>query len=887
MEATYNGSGGLQPSTGTRSHTVNKGNTTTTISLATNPSVVGQSVTLTASVSPVTPATGTPGGTVQFKDAGVDIGSPVPLTSGSAALSTAFSSTGSHAITAVYSGDATFNASTGAATQTVNKATTTTAVASDVNPSSFGQVVTFTATVTPVAPGAGTPGGTVQFRDNGVDLGAPVTLADGCASFTTSSLTTGTHNINAVYSGDANFIASNGALTQTVNKADAVVTLNAADLVQTYNATPRIVGYTTTPAGLTGVSLTYNGSPTAPTTAGTYTVVAALNNANYEAPNAIGTLTVNKATATLTLGNLTHTYDGSPKSATVTSNPTDLTGISITYNGSPTPPTNAGNYLVVASLTNTNYEAANAIGTLVINKAAATITLADLEHTYDGSPKSASATTNPAGLSGLSITYNGSSTPPTNAGNYAVVATLTNTNYEAPNASGTLVIGKATASITLADLAHTYNGSPKSATATTSPAGLSGVSITYDGSSTAPTNAGNYAVVATLTNTNYEAPNATGTLVIGKATAVLTLGNLAHTYDGTAKAASATTSPAGLTIVSITYNGSTSPPTNAGDYNVAATLTNANYEAPIATGVLTIAKANQAIAVTSAVPATAIYATTFNTAATGGGSGNGVAITAGGVCSVSAGGVGSATIQMVSGTGTCTVYYNQAGTANYNPAPQVAAVTAAVKAAQSIVVTTNAPAMATFGSSFTVAATGGGSGNPVTYTTPPGDGCSDAGPTFTVTSGVVACQVQYNQAGNANYAAATQVVQLVGTVGYAFEGFFSPIDMSTAETTVWNRASAGQAIPVKWRLTLASVPVASGASFVGLFSQEVSCMTGTAEVEYAIEEYAPGASGLIYDGDGRFHFNWKTPTTYKNKCRAMYVSFSDGSVSPIAIFKFK
>jgi hypothetical protein len=81
--------------------------------------------------------------------------------------------------------------------------------------------------------------------------------------------------------------------------------------------------------------------------------------------------------------------------------------------------------------------------------------------------------------------------------------------------------------------------------------------------------------------------------------------------------------------------------------------------------------------------------------------------------------------------------------------------------------------------------------------------------------------------------------------------------------------------------------VTAATSFVGVFSYEVSCSTGVGEVEDVIVEYAPGASGLTYDGDGRFHFNWKTPTTYKNKCRALYVSFSDGSLSPVASFKFK
>ena len=125
----------------------------------------------------------------------------------------------------------------------------------------------------------------------------------------------------------------------------------------------------------------------------------------------------------------------------------------------------------------------------MVNKAPATINLSNLVHTYDGTPKSATATTVPPGLDVVTITYDGSTTAPTNAGSYAVVASLANGNYEATNATGTLLINKASATINLSDLVHTYDGTPKSATATTVPPGLDVVTITYDGSTTAPTNA--------------------------------------------------------------------------------------------------------------------------------------------------------------------------------------------------------------------------------------------------------------------------------------------------------------------------------------------------------------------------------------------------------------
>lgn len=76
--------------------------------------------------------------------------------------------------------------------------------------------------------------------------------------------------------------------------------------------------------------------------------------------------------------------------------------------------------------------------TLTIAKAGATVTLADLKHAYDGTPKSATATTDPTGLN-VTFTYNGSATAPTLPGSYAVVATIDDPNY-AGSANGTLTI---------------------------------------------------------------------------------------------------------------------------------------------------------------------------------------------------------------------------------------------------------------------------------------------------------------------------------------------------------------------------------------------------------------------------------------------------------------
>ena len=100
---------------------------------------------------------------------------------------------------------------------------------------------------------------------------------------------------------------------------------------------------------------------------------------------------------------------------------------------------------------------------------------------------------------------------------------------------------------------------------------------------------------------------------------------------------------------------------------------------------------------------------------------------------------------MTSGTGTCSVKYDQAGDANYNAAPQVTETVNAQKADQTINVTTHAPASAVYNTSFAVAATA--PGGAVSFSS--SGACTNTGATFTITSGTGTCTVKYDQAGNA------------------------------------------------------------------------------------------------------------------------------------------
>jgi hypothetical protein len=197
--------------------TVNKAATVVAVTSSPNPSIFGQSATFTATVLPVAPGAGSPTGTVTFFDGGVSLGS-APLAAGTAGISLAGLAAGVHSITATYSGDSNFTGNTSAVWQhTVSPAGTTTTLVSSPDPSDPGQSVTFTATV---ASAAGLPTGNVNFLDGATVLGSGALSAAGTATFSTSTLASGTHSITAAYVGAPNYMPSTSAvLSQVVNAA--------------------------------------------------------------------------------------------------------------------------------------------------------------------------------------------------------------------------------------------------------------------------------------------------------------------------------------------------------------------------------------------------------------------------------------------------------------------------------------------------------------------------------------------------------------------------------------------------------------------------------------------------------------------------------------------
>ncbi|MFG2533013.1 Ig-like domain repeat protein [Streptomyces sp. NPDC048516] len=232
LTGTYNGDANFTTSSGTDTQTVNKAATTTSLVSSPDAGVVGQSITLTATVAPVAPGAGTPTGTVTFTFGDGTSPATATLSGGVATVTHTWTTrSGSpYALTATYNGDTNFTASSGTDTQTVNKAATTTTVTSAPDPSVAGQSVTLTATVTAQAPGTGAPTGTVTFTFGDGTSATTAPLSGGTATVThTYAGTSGSpYTATAAYNGDTNYATSSGTDTQTVNRAATTTAVTSA-----------------------------------------------------------------------------------------------------------------------------------------------------------------------------------------------------------------------------------------------------------------------------------------------------------------------------------------------------------------------------------------------------------------------------------------------------------------------------------------------------------------------------------------------------------------------------------------------------------------------------------------------------------------------------------
>jgi len=277
----------------------------------------------------------------------------------------------------------------------------------------------------------------------------------------------GTCIVTANQAADANYLAGSKSLSFTVDKDAPIITFSPTSInTQTYGAGPIALTVSSNSSG----AFTYSGTSGVCSYNGTQVTIIGAGNcivhadqaadATHSAATAPLSFTVDKASATTTLANQSYTYNGAPKPATFTTTPDPL-AVSVTYNGSSAPPTNAGTYAVHITSADPNYTITSGTdATLTITKASATTNLANQFYTYDGTPKPATFTTTPDPLA-VSVTYNGSGTPPTDAGTYAVHITSADPNYTITSGTdATLTIGQASQTITFPPLPNKTYGDP-------------------------------------------------------------------------------------------------------------------------------------------------------------------------------------------------------------------------------------------------------------------------------------------------------------------------------------------------------------------------------------------------------------------------------------------
>jgi hypothetical protein len=399
--------------------------------------------------------------------------------------------------------------------------------------------------------------------------------------------------------------ATNGTLTITLYSA----TVTLSGLTATYDGAAHAATATTTPVGL-AVTITYDGLATVPTNAGNYVVVA-ITDGDYAGSTA-GLLVIAKAPLSVIAANAERAKSmANPVFTGTLTGVVAGDGITATYASSADATTAVGTYgpaspqaitptLVDPNGKLPNYTVTTTNGTLTILLDTPTITWATPSAITYGTALSATQ------LSAVSVpgafVYSPASGNIPAAGSQTLSTTFTPTdtvNYTTATATVSLTVSKAPLTVTAADARRAFGAANPSFIGILS--GViadDGITVTYASSANATTAAGIYgpaspqAITPTLVDPNGKLANYTvtvtnGTLTITIYAGTVTLSGLTATYDGAAHAATATTDPAGL-AVTITYDGTTTAPTEVGSYAVVATINDPAYSGST-TGTLVIA----------------------------------------------------------------------------------------------------------------------------------------------------------------------------------------------------------------------------------------------------------------------------------------------------------
>lgn len=357
---------------------------------------------------------------------------------------------------------------------------TTTTVTTDNSPSTYGQSVTFTATV---SAGTGVPTGTVTFRDGATVLGSRTLDGSGVATLTANSLTVGTHTITATYEGAEMYVSSSGTLSGGQVVQRATLTVTATNASRAYGSSNPTFTYTVTGFVLGENASVLSGSPSISTTAtptspvGDYTITitqGSLSAANYSFTFVNGTLSVEQVNLTITANNVARAYGSANPTFTYTptgfvngENASVLSG-SPSFSTTATPTSPIGNYPITitqGSLSATNYTFTFANGTLTVQRATLTVTATSASRAYGSANPTFTYTIegfvngeDASVVSGSpSISTTATTTSPT--GNYTITITqgsLSAANYTFTLVNGTLSVDPVVLTVTADDATRAF-----------------------------------------------------------------------------------------------------------------------------------------------------------------------------------------------------------------------------------------------------------------------------------------------------------------------------------------------------------------------------------------------------------------------------------------------
>ncbi|MEI8286264.1 MAG: YDG domain-containing protein, partial [Actinomycetes bacterium] len=543
----------------------------------------------------------------------------------------------------------------------------------------------------------------------------------------------GNCTITASQSGDANWLAATAAPSSSDTRSFVI---NAKTLTVT---------------GASTIGRAYNGSTTATSllnfTSSALSGVVQGDTVILDTTNAVGTFAskvvgTSKAVTVTGLA-LTGTHASRYTLAMPTGLSADITALPITVLGI-TVPTRAYNLSNIATLATSSYSFTD-----VVNGDA--VTLDDSNYTATFSNANVSPTAKTVTVSGLALSGN-------DAQNYVLAQ---------PVLQGTII--KATGSVQFAaSRTTTYDGSAKALATSTTPSSLSLVheyngtgATAYGPLATAPTNAGTYSLLATINDINYQGAGNSAWTINKQVVNVLLTGN-ATTFNGTARALSAATSPAGKNLV-VTYSGtngnsyhSTFAPVNAGTYTVTAAVEEGNF-AGSESVTLEIAQAPQSAL--AFVDSNAVeFGTTHQLVALGGsGSGALTYSTISGSCNVNA----ATGLLAPTAAGSCVVRATREASTNFTAVSSSQRLVTIAKGTQTVAFTSFVPSNPVKDSTYTPTATST-SGLSVSLAITSGSGavCSMASGVVTfLASGV--CTITASQAGNSNFLDATPVTQTI------------------------------------------------------------------------------------------------------------------------------